>query len=315
MDRDLTIIIVNWNTRDRLRDCLASLPEACHGLQIQTLVIDNASHDGSPEMVQAEFPHCRLLESGGNLGFTRGNNLALGKATSRQILLLNPDTVCPSGSLTALSRFLDDHEDAAAVGPLLVDATGAETASYGFFPQEWHHLAATLDPQRRWLPGRWRQEGLGCVPAPDMPSGPVDYVKGACLLMRRSALERIGVLDEQFFMYFEESDWCRRAWLAGYRILLCNEVAVAHLEGRATRQVSFFSLIQFQLSYRLFITKHYGRWRLPGFRLVQFVEYGLKGLLRSLSPRNRQVNRSLARSHFATARLQLRNRLFVQPPG
>jgi len=315
LDRDLTIIIVNWNTRHQLRDCLASLPQACPDLQVQTFVVDNDSHDGSPEMVQAEFSHCRLLESGGNLGFTRGNNLALGKATSRQILLLNPDTVCPPGSLTALSRFLDEHEDAAAVGPLLVDATGAKTASYGYFPREWHHLTATIDPRRRWLPGRWRREGLGCIPAHDQPSGPVDYVKGACLLLRRSALEQIGGLDEQFFMYFEESDWCRRAWLTGYRILLCNEVAVAHLEGHATRQVNHFSQTQFQLSYRLFIRKHYGSWRLPGFRLVQFVEYGIKGILRLLNPRDRQVNRGLARRYFAIARLQWKNRLSIQPPG
>lgn len=314
MIHDLTIIIVNWNTREPLCDCLRSLPAATRELAVQTVVVDNASADGSARMVRAEFPACHLIESGDNLGYTRANNLALAEADSRLVLLLNPDTICPPDSLTELCAYLDATPRAAAVGPTLVDANGQAVASYGDFPAEWHHWLSCLDPGRSWFPGRLRHAGLGRVPIGGQLSGPVDYVKGACLLLRKAVLDEIGPLDERFFMYFEESDWCRRARAAGYLIHHCAEVVVAHLEGRAAEQVSSFSLTQFQRSYRLFVAKHYGSWRLPGFRLAQLAEYTVKGLLRALAPGTR--NRALAETHLQIARLQLKNHLAApSPPG
>jgi N-acetylglucosaminyl-diphospho-decaprenol L-rhamnosyltransferase len=312
---DLSIVIVNWNTRDKLRDCLASLVAATSGLAVLTVVVDNASSDGSADMVRDEFPACWLIESGGNLGFARANNLALAQAETPQILLLNPDTVCPAGSLTALSAYLAANARVAVVGPQLVDETGRPAASYGNFPREWHHLVAAIDPRRTWMPGELRRAGLGRTPAPDQLPGPVEYVKGACFLLRREVLEQIGPLDERFFMYFEECDWCRRANAAGYEVHLLPAVKVKHLEGCAAAQVSDFSLVQFQASYRMFIAKHYGRRRLPGFRLAQLLEYSAKGMLRAIAPGDRQWNRQLARRYRTTAGLQLRNRLEPRPPG
>ena len=124
---DLSVIIVNWNTRDMLRDCLASLPRATEGLETEVLVVDNASSDGSAEMVRNEFPTARVIESGGNLGFSKGNNLALAKARGDGLLLLNPDTVCPPASLARLCRFMNGKRDLAAVGPRLVDGEGNPT--------------------------------------------------------------------------------------------------------------------------------------------------------------------------------------------
>jgi len=314
---DLSIIVVNWNTRELLRGCLASLPAAAAGLDRETLVVDNASRDGSAAMVQGEFPTVRLIESGGNLGFSRANNLALRAAdpASAAVLLLNPDTVCPPGSLTQLHAILRATPDAAAVAPLLVGAGGRPGVSGGDFPAVRHHLLSCIDPQRRWLPRPLRRAGLGRIPDPAEPPGPIDYVTGACMMIRREALARVGLLDERFFMYFEETDWCRRARDAGWRVYLRTDVTVVHLEGRAAEQASAFSLAQFQRSYRLFVAKHYGQSRQWQFRAALLLEYGLKSLLRCLAPGDRSRNRALARTWARIAALQLRPQIEITPPA
>ena len=309
---DLSIIIVNWNTRELLRDCLASLPAATAGLAVETLVVDNASADDSAAMVATDFPAVRLLESGGNLGFSRGNNLALPHATGHAVLLLNPDTVCPPASLTRLYRFLNGKENVGAVGPRLVDGNARPTISGGYFPRARFHWLGLLDPKRLFFQGSLA-ERIVFVPQRSETSHTVEYIMGACFMMPRAALESIGPLDEQFFMYFEETDWCWRARQQGLDVWYCAETEITHLEGQAAEQASLFSLKQFQKSYRLFIRKNYGPRQVAAFRLAQFAEYGGKSLLRRLIPGAR--NKALAK-HFATkAQLQFSNNLSVEPPA
>ena len=165
-----------------------------------------------------------------------------------------------------------------------------------------------------WLRGSLADR-IVFVPGRDEPSRPVEYVMGACFMMARRALEQLGPLDDRFFMYFEETDWCYRAVQAGFEVWYCAETEITHLEGRAADTVSAFSLLQFQKSYRLFVAKHYGRSRVWGFRLAQFAEYGMKSLLRRLAPGDRAGNRALADLHDRRARLQLKNRIDVSPPA
>jgi len=320
---DLSIIVVSWNTRDLLDDCLASLAEATAGLVTEVLVVDNDSRDGTPAMVAARHPAVRLLETGTNLGFTRANNLALGVARGARILLLNPDTVCPPRSLATLCARLDALADAAAVGPALVDAAGCAAASWGDFPAVWHHWRSLVDPALRWLPRRWREPGLGRTAAslPDRPDRrdaatgavAVDYVKGACLLLTRRALATVGPLDDRFFMYFEETDWCRRARDRGLRIYLCPDVRITHLEARATGLVSTFSLRQFHHSYRLYLAKHHGPAAVARFRRALRLEYAWKSRLRRL--RGREEDRALADQYALVARLQTENDVSALPPA
>jgi len=307
---NLSIVIVNWNTRDLLRDCLRSLPAALAGLETEVIVVDNASGDGSPAMVRAEFPGVVLVESGGNLGFAAGNNLGLERATGTAVLLLNPDTVCPPASLARLYRFLLGKPGAAVAGPRLVDAGGRPTISGGSFPRTRFHWAGLVDP--RGIAGIDRRT---FTPARNEPSRPVEYVMGACFLMSRRGLDEVGPLDERFFMYFEETDWCRRARDAGLEVWYCAETEITHLEGRAAEQASRFSILQFQKSYRLYVAKHQGRARVLLFRLAQAAEYGMKALLRRLAPGDRDRNRALARVYGLRAGLQLRSRLDVSPPA
>ncbi|PID79833.1 glycosyl transferase [bacterium DOLJORAL78_65_58] len=310
----LSIVIVSWNTRDLLRHCLASLPAACGPLEHQVLVVDNASADGSDAMVEREFPHCRLIRSGGNLGFSRGNNLAFPHCRGEYVLLLNPDTVCPAGSLATLVAFAAARPGLGAVTPRLTTADGRPTITYGYFPRARHHWLGFGDPLRL-LPGRFLQERVTHIPADEEPSQPVEYIAGACFLIPRAVLADIGPLDERFFMYFEETDWCWRLKQSGRRVWYCADCEVVHLEGRAAEGVSDFSLRQFQKSYRLFLAKNYGPAVVPWYRLAQFLEYGLKGLLRGLLPVNRRRNGTLGRSYLRRAALQLQNSIKADPPA
>ncbi len=311
---DLSVIIVNWNTRELLRGCLDSLPAATAGLQVETFVVDNASHDGSAALLRGQYPRCRLIEAGRNVGFSAGNNLALREASGRHVLLLNPDTVCRPNSLARLVAFVDATADAGAAGPLLTTPAGEPTISWGNFPAARFHLCAALDPRGTWLPAPRANLRFTQVPRRDEPTRAVDYAMGACLLIRGEALRAVGPLDERFFMYFEETDWCRRAARAGWRVYYFAGAEVVHLEGRAADQVSDFSRRQFHHSYRLFVAKHYGPRRVWRFRAALGLEYSAKALLRGLAPGDCARNRALARAHWATARLQWRGRIEPVPP-
>ena len=203
--------------------------------------------------------------------------------------------------------------DSAAAGPLLLDADGAPTITYGNFPAARYHWLALLGRFRSWLPPL-RDQYFTFVPSVDEPTRPVDYVAGACLLIPRSILDELGPLDERYFMYFEETDWCWRARQSGRRVIFCRGSRVHHFEGRSAARVSGFSRAQFQKSYRLFIAKNYGDRRVRAFRLAQFCEYAAKALARSAAGVVGARHRQLARNHWHTARLQLTRSVDAEPP-
>ncbi len=304
MSVDLSIVIVSWNTREFLRDCLSSLDNACASLEYEVIVVDNNSADGSADMVQEAFPQFTLVQSGENLGFSKANNLVFDQCRGDFILLLNPDTVCPDSSLTTLVTWAQGRNNLGAVSPMLTDAQGQPTITSGFFPAPHFHWLGFLDPKRK-LPGRFFQNRIVNIPQPNDPSCKVQYIAGACFLIPRPALEKIGHLDERFFMYFEETDWCWRAHQAGLEIWYCADSKIAHLEGQSAQKASIFTTRQFQKSYRLFIEKNYGPSQVWKFRLAQFLEFSLKGIMCAIVPWNRFQNRSLASTHFLRARLQL----------
>jgi N-acetylglucosaminyl-diphospho-decaprenol L-rhamnosyltransferase len=310
---DLSIIIVNWNTRDLLRDALASLPAACSGLAYEVLVVDNASADDSVGMVATEFPQTTIIAAPGNVGFSRGNNLAFDQTTGEHVLLLNPDTVCKANALSSLVAFARTKANLGVVGPCLLAGDDSPTISYGLFPSPRFHWLGFLDPWRL-LPGRYFQDRIVVIPNSQTPSQEVDYIAGACFLMPRAALDLVGPLDERFFMYFEETDWCWRARKAGLQNWYYSDSSVIHLEGQAAEQASQFSILQFQKSYRLYVEKNMGSAHLFNFRLGQFFEYGMKALLRRIAPGNRQKNRLRAATFWMRAKLQWQDKIEVEIP-
>lgn len=254
----ISILIVSYQVRDLLRRCLTSV-QAQRGAEAETWVVDNASSDGSPEMVAAEFPGVRLIRNSANLGFARANNQAMQGASGEILLLLNPDTELPAGALEELPRVFARHPRAGAVGFALTNADGT--------PQPWCHAypgilnqsveALGLHP----LAVRFGFGTPSLAPEPRDGEGPVDWVAGACLALSRRAVDVVGGLDEQSFLYGEEPDWCWRAKQAGLETIGCAKVRVLHVGG-ASGESQRGELFVRNLESRLaFLRRHRGAWR------------------------------------------------------
>jgi N-acetylglucosaminyl-diphospho-decaprenol L-rhamnosyltransferase len=275
----LATVIVNYNTRDLLRDCLRSLEQAAARTDSQVWVVDNASRDGSAAMVRAEFPDVRLVESSRNGGFAYANNLALRQvigvgawrsveaapppAPNAQrpapdyVLLLNPDTVCPPGSLDELVAYMEAHPEVGACGPKLLLADGSlDLACRRAFPTpevSFYRMLglAKLFPRSP----RFARYNMTYLDA-DVETE-VDSVVGACMLVRGGVAAEVGPLDETFFMYGEDLDWAYRIKEYGWRIMYVPRVTVHHYKRAASSQRPFPSIRAFYDAMRVFYRKHY----------------------------------------------------------
>lgn len=254
---DLSVVIVNWNTRELLRACLASLRAALalSELSAELIVVDNASSDGSAAMVAAEFPEARLFANDANLNYAGGNNQGIAAASGEFILLLNPDTEVPPGAPDALVRLLRELPEAGAAAPALVFPDGRVQDSVRGFPSlraligEFTGLARLL-PHTSW--GSYRHQALPS----DRPSL-VDQPMASAFLVRRLALDQVGTFDEQFALFFNDVDLCFRLKLAGWVILYDPRVRVVHVGGASTRQVRPEAIRRSHEGLRRFYAKHY----------------------------------------------------------
>jgi GT2 family glycosyltransferase len=266
---DLAIVIVNWNVREMLAACLRSVQAelAASGLTAQIWVVDNASTDGSVDMLRRHFPDIQLIASDKNLGFAAGNNAALRAmgfdrpqevADNRPaaVLLLNPDTELHPGALQTLVDFFDSHAQAGVAGARLVYGDGSFQHSAFDFPGLWQ-LAIELLP----VPGRLVESRLnGRYPRSLYEQGrpfQVGHPLGAAMCVRAEAIARIGLLDERFQMYVEEVDWCRRIVSAGWLAYCVPAATVTHYGGQSTTQAERESFVNLWTSRRRFYGKHY----------------------------------------------------------
>ena len=260
---DVAIVIVNYNVRDLLRACLESLPTGTDGLSTVVYVVDSRSSDDSAAMVRRDFPQVRLIEATENRGYAYANNLALSalhqdrETSYRYVLLLNPDTVMPLRSLTNLIGFADERPELGAAGPRLLRPDGSmDLACRRSFPSPWVSFTrlsglSKLFPRSRLL-ARYNLTFLD-----DGGVYEVDCVVGACMLVRWSAFEQVGLLDEDFFMYGEDLDWAFRMRRLGWRIVYNGRVLVFHHKGASSRQRSRQSILAFHEAMELFYRKHY----------------------------------------------------------
>ncbi|NLT73482.1 MAG: glycosyltransferase family 2 protein [Chloroflexi bacterium] len=265
---EIDIIIVSWNVRDLLDRCLRSIlaqggsdPDgdgfAMGADRVRVHVIDNASSDGTVEMVRSFHPWVHLLASAENLGFTGGNNRALPQARGDYLLLLNPDTEMAPGALAAMQQALAASPRVGIVGPRLTYGDGSPQSSRRRFPTFPMALfESTLVEQ--WFPhNRWARL-YRMEDTPEIAQR-VDWLTGACLLTRRAIWDQIGPLDERFFMYSEELDWCRRAADAGWQCLYLPQAHVIHHEGQSSGQIVAQRHHLFNASKVLYWCKHHGR--------------------------------------------------------
>lgn len=257
------MVVVSWNVEALLRIGLRSVcdelaeKESTSALSAQIFVVDNASHDGTVDMVTREFPQVSLIANQSNVGFTRGNNQALRLAKGRYLCLLNPDCEVLPGALRAMIDYLDAHPTVGAVGPRLIFPDGSPQSSRRRFPTlRTAFVESTI--LQRWFGNSRVVRDYHCADRADDLAQEVDWLVGACLMIRREALEQVGLLDEGYFMYSEELDWCYRARQAGWKIVYLPEATVVHHEGKSSEQNLASRDIHFHDSKCRFFSKHHG---------------------------------------------------------
>lgn len=291
---ELSISIVSWNTRELLRECLGSIREDPRSAAWELFVVDNASGDGSADMVEECFPGAVVVRSRVNLGFGGGHNLALARARGRHLLILNPDTRVDPGALGGMVDFADRNPGVGAVGPRLEDDRGNLERSWGRSPGTLSLIAHKLLLHRLFPHRRLARPGGG--------EADVGWVTGACLLVRREAAATAGFLDDGMFMCHEDVEWCMRLRSAGWRVVYLPQIRVVHHEGRSIRQRLGEMLVVSQQSQYYLHQKHFGRGRLHLLRLLTAVEMVLRTCLWSLLWMVRPVTRGESRDRLGAYR-------------
>lgn len=267
---DLSIVIINWNVRDLLRRCLESIfASRLPGLEV--IVVDNASSDGSLDMLRTEFSHVTLIANTENRGFPAGNNQGLAAARGHFVMALNPDTEIVGDALRRVAVYLEAHPEVGALGPQLLNPDGSVQSSRRRFP-----TFVTALFESTWLQGVaprgvLRRYHMGDVP--DDTVHEVDWVTGASIAVRHEVLETVGGFDEGFFMYSEELDWCRRIRAAGWKIVYLPEAQVIHHVGKSSEQAVAARHIHFQTSKVRYFRKYHGRLAAGALRAALLAMY------------------------------------------
>jgi GT2 family glycosyltransferase len=263
---DLSIVIVNWNARELLLGCLASLEREVRSrtdagrIETETLVVDQASVDGSAAAARAAFPWAELIELPGNLGFAAGNNVGLRRAKGRHCVLLNNDTVVLHDGLERCVRHLDAHPDVGVVGPQLLNPDGSKQSSIHVTPNFVTELVpkGLLELLFPWRFPSKRYEHPGPIS--------VEAVLGACLFVRREVLEDVGPMPEDYFFFLEETDWCLRIRRAGWKVVHVPDARVVHVHGATTKKrIPAETRIEYHRSLYRFFRNHRGE---AAFRAV-----------------------------------------------
>lgn len=240
--KDLSIIIVNFNNKKLLQECLYSIYQHTHQVTFEIIVVDNNSADGSQEMVRASFPEVNLIANSENLGFIKASNQGLAIFNARYAMLLNDDTIVKEGAFDKMIAFLDQNPRAGACGPKLLNVDGTLQRQGGLFGHKF------------WRASRPVQ---------------VDFVIGACLAVRKEVIDQIGILDENLFFYNDDLDWCLRIRRAGHKIYFLPEAEVVHYGGYSSkRKFNPRLFVEGFIGGLYFCRKHYGELSYNSYRLI-----------------------------------------------
>ncbi|MHC4543146.1 MAG: glycosyltransferase family 2 protein [Planctomycetota bacterium] len=255
---DVSIVIVGWNTREMLRNCVTSVYAQTSNVQFEVIVIDNASLDGSVEMIRSEFPDVILVANDTNRGFAAASNQGIIQAKGRYILLLNSDTVICDAAIEKTIAYADDHTDVAVVGCQVYGKQEIPQITCFRFPSVLNLSLETFalsrifkknrffgrEHMRWWLRDTERQ---------------VDVVAGVFMLIRREAVDKVGLMDEEYFFLYEETDWCYRFSKAGWKIMFWPGAKIIHVGGgkQSRKQANLKMMVQSQKSMLIFFKKHY----------------------------------------------------------
>lgn len=273
--------MVNWNTKNLLLQSLESLYHTLNKIEFEIFVIDNGSSDGSVEEVRRRFPLVHLIENKENLGFARAVNQGLQQASGRYLLLLNPDTQVKEGAIEKLCSFMETRLEVGIGGAQLFNSDGSKQNSIANYPS----LATELLNKSflRWLfPSRYPGKERNYFDPVE-----VDSVIGACMIVRREALEQVGLLDEDYFLFLEETDWCYRMKKAGWKVYHLPQAEVIHYQGKSAEQERKRAKVEYFRSRYHFFKKHRGLWQWfilhAGLMIKLIVEVGFIGMVNLLT--------------------------------
>jgi len=253
---DLSVVILSYNTRNLTEQVLRTVLDAASGLEVELFVVDNASRDGSADMVAEEFPQVRLLRNERNLGFAAGNNVALRQVTGRYVLLLNPDTIMRQDTLRRLVEFMDAHPEAGAAGCKILNPDGTlQLSSRRGFPTPLTAFCkmsglSWLFPKHPVI-ARYNMTYLD----PEEISE-VEVLSGSCMMVRKKTMDQVGLLDEDYFMYGEDIDWCFRMHAAGWKIYYAPTTEIIHFKGESGRAEQMWVRYRFYEAMSIFVHKH-----------------------------------------------------------
>jgi hypothetical protein len=258
---DLTIVILSWNTKDLLVKCLESVARAHRPPMLEVIVVDNASKDGSAEAVAASFPWVRLIRNERNEGYARGNNIGIRASRGRHVLLLNSDTEVAPRAFYALVRFLDDHPAYGAAASRLWNPDGTVQRACMRFPTPLTAIFYDARPGR-WWPDNWIVRRHFVKSFDHIDSRDVQQPPGAALCVRREVLERVGMLNEELFLFFNDVDFCKRILAAGWRIRYLADSNMVHHGGASTSRYPAFAAEYFRNKIAYFRMQYgaFGEW-------------------------------------------------------
>jgi len=255
----LSIVFLNYNTRDLTRQALNSVLAAAEGLTVELFVVDNASVDGSADMVAEEFPQVKLIRNTANVGFAAGNNVALRQVTGEYVLLINTDTIVRRDALRTMVEFLDAHPEAGACGCKILDPDGTlQLDSRRGFPTP---LAAfcKMSGLSRFFPKHPLIAHYHMTYLDPEQTAEVEVLSGSCMMVRKAAMDQVGLLDEDYFMYGEDIDWCYRFHQAGWKIYYVPTTSIIHFRGESGRGVPLRILYRKSRAMSIFVNKHMAR--------------------------------------------------------
>ncbi|MCW3061997.1 MAG: putative glycosyltransferase [Capsulimonas sp.] len=284
---DIAVIIVNWNAQKDLRVCLQSLfSDPRPKVDYEVWVVDNDSADGSADMVRSEFPEVRLIANNENTGFSKANNQAIAQSQSRYVFLLNSDAYVHEGAIDQLVEYADAHPQAGIIGPRVLNEDGTLQFSCRRFPSLMagffrNTLLGKIAPQNKYA-----AEYLMWDISHDKDQT-VDWISGCAMLIRRTLIDRIGALDERFFMYCEDVDICRRTWEDGFEVRYAPEAVVSHIIGRSSDNNAEKMIVEFHRSWYEYDLKHHPHGG-PGRRAVVYSGLWLRGAVRIARRRSNQ---------------------------
>ncbi len=253
----LSIVIVNWNTEIQLRECLASVVNNNESIPTEVIVVDNCSADRSCEMCGSEFPNVKLIINECNVGFARANNTAIRASSGDFIMLLNPDTQVRPNTMSRMIEFMRDNPSAGVVGPKIIEPNGEIQGSARKFPSlRTAFLGRTSFLRKIFGSSSVATDEIPCLAHKSDDALEVDWVNGACMFVRKEAIEQTGLLDEKFFMYWEDADWCFRIIKSGWKVFWLPTAEILHLTGESSRQAKIKTIVFFHKSIFYYFSKN-----------------------------------------------------------